>query len=174
MTVCQKFPNDKRVESRGCKIFSQMRKLLLRAILATLGASSLVTGLQSTALAANLTVLSQLESGINTLSSESLRGVENRTNPKDYLKVLSETKPLNKREPILLSRDTEPSIVQIPTELLDLIKRVEINTGGSSLDSDEAFKARYRMDLMMQPGEFFSLYTNSSSVSSQKGEIGDR
>jgi hypothetical protein len=30
------------------------------------------------------------------------------------------------------------------------------------------------MDLMMQPGEFFSLYTNSSSVSSQTGERGDR
>lgn len=148
MTFCQKMPNDRCVESGGFKVLSHMRKLLFRGILATLGVGSLLTGLQSATLAANLTVLSESESAISTLSGESLRGIENRNNPKDNLTIFSETTPLAEREPILLGRNTQKSIVEVPTVILDLIKRVEVSTGGSSLDSDQRLKVRYRMDSM--------------------------
>jgi hypothetical protein len=125
-----------------------MRKLLFRGILATLGVSGLVTGLPSAVLAANSSVLSQPESGTSTVSGESLRGLENRNNSKDYSTIFSKTKPMSERNPILLSHNSEASVVQIPAELLDLIKRVEVNTGGSSLDCEELVKVRYRVDLM--------------------------
>lgn len=147
MTCCQKMINNRRVESGASNVLSRMRKLLFRAILATLGVGSLVTGLQEAVYGANLTVISQPESGLSTLSDESLLGLENRSYAKDYSTIFSETKPLTEWKPILLSQKTETAIVQVPTVLLDLIKSVEVNTGGSSLDSDELVNVRYRMDL---------------------------
>jgi hypothetical protein len=144
MTFCPQITNDRCVESGASKVFSRMRKLLFRTILATLGVGGLVTGLPSAVLSANPTVLSQPESNFSTLSGESLRGIENRNNSKDYL--TSETKPRTERKPILLSRNTKAPAVQIPPLILDVIKRVEVNTGGSSLDSDQVVKVRYRMD----------------------------
>jgi hypothetical protein len=125
-----------------------MRKLLFRGILATLGVGSLVSGLPSTVLAANSTVLSQPESNFGTLSAESLRGLENRNNPKDYSTIFSETQPLTEKNSILLTHNPEATVVPIPAELLDLIKKVEVSTGGSSLDSEQVVNVRYRMDLM--------------------------
>jgi hypothetical protein len=135
------------IESGAFKVLSRMRKLLFRGILASLGVGSLVTGLPSTVLAANLSVLSQPQSGLNKLSSESLRGLENRNNSKDSPTIIDETKPLTDRDSILLSRHADVPVVRVPSELLDLIKKVEVNTGGSSLDSEELVKVRYRMDL---------------------------
>lgn len=148
MIFYQKIPNDRYVESGAFQVLSRMRKFLFRGILATLGVGGLVTGLQSTVLAANLTVLSQSEAGISTLSGESLRGIENRNNSKDYSTISSEPKPITERKPIILSRNTERPVVQIPRELLDLIERIDVNTGGSSLDCDQLVKVQYRMDSM--------------------------
>lgn len=148
MTFRQKTTNNKHADSGTLKVLSYMRKLLLRGILATLGVGGLVTGFQSTVLAANLTVLSQSEAGISTLSGESLRGIENRNNSKDYSTIFPETQPQSQRKPILLSDNTDTPVIQVPVALLDLIKKVEINTGGSSLDSEQLVKVQYRMDSM--------------------------
>ncbi len=148
MTFRQNTTNNKHADSGTLKVLSYMRKLLLRGILATLGVGGLVTGLQSTVLAANLNVLSQSEAGISTLSGESLRGIENRNNLKDYSTISSEPTSIIERKPILLSRNTERPVVQIPSEILDLIERIEVDTGGSSLDCDQLVKVQYHMDSM--------------------------
>jgi hypothetical protein len=145
MTKSQKMTNDRYVSSTVREVFSRMRKFLFRAMLATVGVGGLVTGLPEGVLAANSNVIFQPESDWGTLSGESLRGIENRNNVNDY--IFSETKPPAEREPIVLNRETEVSVVQVPETLLDLINRVDVNTGGSSLDSDELVKIRYRMDL---------------------------
>jgi hypothetical protein len=148
MTFRQNTTNNKHADSGTLKVLSYMRKLLLRGILATLGVGGLVTGLQSTVLAANLNVLSQSEAGISTLSGESLRGIENRNNLKDYSTISSEPTSIIERKPILLSHNTERPVVQIPSEILDLIERIEVDTGGSSLDCDQLVKVQYHMDSM--------------------------
>ncbi len=148
MTFRQNTTNDKYADSGAFKVLYYMRKLLFRGILATLGVGGLVTGWQSTVLAANLTILSQSETGISTLSGESLRGIENRNNSKDYSTISSEPTSIIERKPILLSRNTERPVVQIPSEILDLIERIEVDTGGSSLDCDQLVKVQYHMDSM--------------------------
>ncbi|HEY9835060.1 MAG TPA: hypothetical protein V6D26_31200 [Stenomitos sp.] len=124
-----------------------MRTLLFHALLATLGCCSLITGLPKSAYGANLTVLSPSENGLSTLSSESLLGLENRNSSEIDSTMFSEAKPLREWQPIVLSQNTEVSLIPVPTVVLDLINRVEVNTGASSLDSEQLFKVRYRMDL---------------------------
>ena len=147
MTNHQKMIEDSYVSATARTVFSRMRKLLFHAMLATLGVSSLVAGVQKAGLAANSNVIFQPDGGFSTLSGESLQGIDNRNSEKDYLAIFSETKPPTEREPIVLGRETEVSVVQVPETLLDLIDRVDFNTGGSSLDSDQLVKIRYRMDL---------------------------
>jgi hypothetical protein len=147
MKSCPKVTNNRRVGCKARNVLPRMRMLLFRAILATLGVGSLVSGLQEAVYGANLTVLSQPESGLSTLSDESLLGLEHRSYAKDYSTILSDTKPATEWKPILLSHDTEAPVVQVPPILLDLMKKVEVNTGGSSLDSEELVNVRYRMNL---------------------------
>jgi hypothetical protein len=147
MAFGQQIINNRRVESGEENVLSCMKRLLCHAILATLGVSSLVTGLQQSAYGASLTVLSQPESGLSARSGESLRGVESRSYLNDYLSIFPETKSLTEEAPISVSHPTESPIVQVPTVILDLIKSVEVNTGGSSLNSDQLLEVRYRMDL---------------------------
>ncbi len=147
MTFGKKIINNSGVQSGENSILSSMKKLLCHAVLAALGVSSLVTGLQQSAYGASLTVLSQPESGLSTRSHESLVGLESRSYLNDYLTLFPETKPLTEETPISLSHPTESPVVQVPTVILDLIKRVEVNTGGSSLNSDQLLEVRYRMDL---------------------------
>jgi hypothetical protein len=120
---------------------------MFHAMLATLGVSSLVTGVQKPGLAANSNVIFQSNGDFSTLSGESLRGIDNRNSAKDYLATFPDTRPQPEQEPIVLGRETEVSLVQVPASLLDLINRVDFNTGGSSLDSDQLVKIRYRMNL---------------------------
>ncbi|HEY9613440.1 hypothetical protein [Allocoleopsis sp.] len=147
MTFCQPIINNRRVESGEENVLSCMKKLLCHAILATLGVGSLVTGLQQSVYGAGLTVLSQPESGLSVRSGESLIGLESRSYLNDYLTLFPETKPLTEEAPISVSHPTESPVVQVPTVILDLIKSVEVNTGGSSLNSDQLLEVRYRMDL---------------------------
>jgi len=147
MTFTQKIINNRHIESGEKNVLSCMKKFLCHAILATLGVGSLVTGLQQSVYGASLTVLSQPESGLSARSGESLRGLENRSYLKDYLSIFPETKPLTEETPISLSHPTKSPVVQVPTVILDLIKSVEVNTGGSSLNSDQLLEVRYRMDL---------------------------
>jgi hypothetical protein len=147
MTNSQKMTKDRYISATARNVFSRMRKLLFHAMLATLGVSSLVIGVQKAGLAASSNVIFQPDSEFSTLSGESLRGIDNRNSAKDNLATLPETEPPTEREPIVLGRETEVSLVQVPESLLDLINRVDFNTGGSSLDSDQLVKIRYRMDL---------------------------
>lgn len=147
MTNNQKMTKDRYVSATARTVLSRMKKLLFHAMVATLGVSSLVTGVQKAGLAANSNVIFQPDGDFNTLSGESLRGIDNRNSAKDYLATFPETKPPTEREPIVLGRETEVSVVQVPEGILDLINRVDFNTGGSSLDSDQLVKIRYRMDL---------------------------
>ena len=147
MTNSQKMTKDRYVSATGRNVLSRMRKLLFHAMLATLGVSSLVTGVQKAGLAANSNVIFQQDGDFSTLSGESLRGIDNRNSAKDYLATFPETEPTTEREPIVLGRETGVSVVQVPESILDLINRVDFNTGGSSLDSDQLVKIRYRMDL---------------------------
>ncbi|HEY9600927.1 MAG TPA: hypothetical protein V6C85_04900 [Allocoleopsis sp.] len=147
MTNHQNMTKDRYASATVRTVFSRMRKLVFHAMLATLGVSSLVTGVQKAGLAANSNAIVQPDSDFSTLSGESLRGIVNRDSSKDYLAIVSETKPPTEREPIRLGHETEVSVVQVPATLLDLINRVDFNTGGSSLDSDQLVKIRYRMDL---------------------------
>ncbi|MBD2127663.1 hypothetical protein NDI39_02970 [Microcoleus sp. ZQ-A2] len=147
MTFCQKISDNRRIESAQKNVFSGMKTLLFHAILATLGCCSLISGIQKAAYGANLSVLSPSESGLSRLSSDSLLGLENRNSSEDYSTIFSETKPLTEWQPIFLNQNTEVPLIQVPTVVLDLINSVEVNTGASSLDSDELVKVRYRMDL---------------------------
>lgn len=147
MLNSQKMTKDRYVSATARTVLSRMRKFLFHAMLATLGVSSLVTGVQKAGLAANSNVIFQPDSDFSTLSGESLRGIDNRNSAKDYLATFPETEPTTEREPIVLGRETEVSVVQVPESILDLINRVDFNTGGSSLDSDQLVKIRYRMDL---------------------------
>jgi hypothetical protein len=147
MTFCQKISDNRRIESAQKNVFSGMKTLLFHAILATLGCCSLISGIQKAAYGANLSVLSPSESGLSRLSSDSLLGLENRNSSEDYSTIFSETKPLTEWQPIFLNQNTEVPLIQVPTVVLDLINSVEVNTGASSLDSDELLKVRYRMNL---------------------------
>jgi len=147
MTNSQKMTKDRYVSASARNVFSRMRKLMFHAMLATLGVSSLVTGVQKPGLAANSNVIFQSNGDFSTLSGESLRGIDNRNSAKDYLATFPDTRPQPEQEPIVLGRETEVSLVQVPASLLNLINRVDFNTGGSSLDSDQLVKIRYRMNL---------------------------
>jgi hypothetical protein len=127
-----------------------MRKFWFRSLFATLGMSGLMIGLQETNLAANLSTFTESEHYLEMLSSDSLDGVESRNHSEDFSEIFTEAKPKSEWEPIALNRPVEVSIVQIPTEILDLIQKVEVATGGSSLDSDQLFKMRYRMGFWLQ------------------------
>jgi hypothetical protein len=148
MTICQKITHDRYGKSGAKQFLCRMKKFLFRGLLATLGVSSPIAGLQQAVYATNPAMLSQPESHFSTLSGESLRGIENRNNSKDYSTIFSETQPQSQRKPILLSDNTDTPVIQVPVALLDLIKKVEINTGGSSLDSEQLVKVQYRMDSM--------------------------
>lgn len=147
MTFCQKINNHKRIESAPKNVFSGMRTFLFHAFLATLGCCSLITGLPKSAYGANLTGLSPSENGWSTLSSMSLLGLENRNSSENDSTIFSEATPLREWQPIVLSQNTEVSLIPVPTVILDLINSVEVNTGASSLDSEQLFKVRYRMNL---------------------------
>jgi hypothetical protein len=146
MTVCQTSTRNRCVKS-GQKVFLRIKTLVFRVILATFGIGSLVTGLAEAAYGANLTLLSPSESGLSVLSNEPAIGIENRSYSKDYANILSEVQPQTEWQPIFLNHQTAVPVIQIPAPLLNLIKTVELSTGGSSLDSDQLVNVRYRMDL---------------------------
>jgi hypothetical protein len=128
------------------RAFSTIRKVVWQGMILTLGISSFIAVLQKAAFAASSTVLSQTESGAIALSSESLRGIE-QEDLKDYSNIVSKTKSIPTIKPILLSQNPKGAVIQISPKILDLIKRIDVNTGGSSLDSEELVKVRYRVDL---------------------------
>lgn len=146
MAFCPTITNNRPVKSRR-KLFWRMKTLVFRAILATFGIGSLVTELPEAAYGANLTLLSQSESGLSALSDEPFIGIENRSYSKDYAHILLEAQPQTEWQPIVLNHQTEVLVIEVPTPLLDLIKTVQVNTGASSLDSEQLVNVRYRMDL---------------------------
>jgi hypothetical protein len=117
---------------------------MFRGILATLGVGAVVTGSSSTVLA-NPTVPAQPESSFDTLSAESLRDVENRNLSKDYLTLSAKSLPTPETSPISLSDKRNAPVIPIPAEILELVQRVEVSTGGSSLDSDQLVRLQFSL-----------------------------
>ncbi len=114
---------------------------MLRKITATLGVGAAVTGLTPVAHAGQM-ALSQPESPAETLQGESVREQENIYNSKkDYPTILAQA------EPILLRNSSPAEIVTpIPAEILELIRKVEISTGASSLDSDQLVRVQIHLN----------------------------
>lgn len=146
MITDSNIPNERSSNGFGLRAFWTIRKILWQGMIVTLGISSFIAVLQKATFAASSSVLSQSESGAIALSSESLGGI-NQGNSKDYSTIVSEAKSISLIKPILLSQNPKDSVIQIPPEILNLIKRIDVNTGGSSLDSEELVKVRYRVDL---------------------------
>jgi hypothetical protein len=146
MITDSNIPNKQCSKTFRIRAFSRIRKVLWQGMIITLGISSFIAVLQKAAFAASSTVLSPTESGAVALPSESLRGI-NQENLKDYSNIVPEIKSIPTIKPILLSQNTKDSVIQISPQILDLIKRIDVNTGGSSLDSEELVKVRYRVDL---------------------------
>lgn len=118
---------------------------MFRGILATLGVGAVVTGSSSTVLA-NPIVLFTPESDFSTLSTESLRDIENRNLSKDFRPIIAQNSPIPETSPIVLSDKSSTPVIQIPEEILELTKRVEVNTGGSSLDSEQLVRVQLHLD----------------------------
>lgn len=102
-----------------------------------IGVGAIFTGLSSSVCA----------SPIVRISGQSLQKLENQNLSKDYSSILSENQSISATKPLVLNQNnTATPIIQIPTEILELIKKVEVNTGGSSLDDEQVLKVQYRVD----------------------------
>lgn len=118
---------------------------MFRGILATLGVGAVITGSSSRVLAHPI-AFSELETDFCTPSAKSLRDIENRNLSKDYPILISKNLPIPETEPILLRDKRKTPVVRVPAKISNLIKRVEVSTGGSSLDSEQMVRVRLRLD----------------------------
>ncbi len=143
---------------------------MVRGILTPLFAGVIVTGLAATVCAKPI-VSSQAESNFSTRSGQSLRRIESRNIVKDFL-APSATTPSNTAIAPMSLRDNQ-SVAQPLAEFvlgnnvkistgrsaanaqtnapahLELIDRVEVNAGASSLDSEQLLRVQYQ--LISQP-----------------------
>lgn len=113
---------------------------MFRGVIAALFAGTIVTGLTST-------VYAQSSNGANTLSGESLRGLENREVSKDFPSVFSgSSRTSGNSSTLLLDNDanSEPQS-KPPIRLPEFVNQLDFSTGGSALNSEEVFKVRYRL-----------------------------
>ena len=83
---------------------------------------------------------------LSTLSGESLDRIENRNLAKDFTSLFSTTSVVSESMPIFLPRMTTMPTIQIPTILEELSKKIEVDAGDSSLDSDQILKVRYHLN----------------------------
>ena len=129
---------------------------MFRGIIVALFAGAVVTGLTSTVYAQPL-VRSQPENGFTTRSGESLRGLESRNLSTDYPTVFPEPSSISEPSPISLHNNNSASVSQFPERLvlgniveinfkhLVLDKKIQINAGGSSLDSEQLLNVGYQL-----------------------------
>lgn len=113
---------------------------MFRKITATLGVGAAVTGLTPAAHASQMAP-SQPESPAGMLQGEFIREQENIYNSKkDYPTILAQA------EPIILKNSSPEIVTPIPAEILELIRKVEISTGASSLDSEQLVRVQIHLN----------------------------
>lgn len=123
-----------------CSRSKLMKKPMFRRIIAALFAGTIVTGLTSN-------VYAQSSNGATTLTSESLRGLQNREASKDFPSVFSGSSRTSGNSSTLLLDNNDNSEPQVkpPIRLPEFVNQLDFSTGGSTLNSEEVFKLRYRL-----------------------------
>lgn len=114
---------------------------MLRGIITALVAGTIVTSLTST-------VYAQSDANYNTRSGESLQGLQNRSISNDFPATFSgNSRTSGNSETLRLEENNNNSGPQItsPIRLPDFVNQLDVSTGGSSLNSDEVFRLRYRV-----------------------------
>jgi hypothetical protein len=113
---------------------------MLRKIITTLIAGTIVTSLTST-------VYAQSEVNYNTRSGESLQGLQNRSVSKDFPATFSGNSQYSGNAETLLLENNNNSGPKIksPIRLPEFVNQLDVSTGASSLNSDEVFRLRYRV-----------------------------
>lgn len=114
---------------------------MLRGIITALVAGTIVTSLTST-------VYAQSDANYNTRSGESLQGLQNRSISKDYPTTFSgNSQNYVNSETLILEENNNNSGPKIksPIRLPEFVNQLDVSTGGSSLNSDEVFRLRYRV-----------------------------
>ena len=114
---------------------------MLRGIITALVAGTILTSLTSTAYA-------QSEANYNPRSGESLQGLQNRSISKDFLTTFSgNSRTSGNAETLLLEENNNNSGFKFksPITLPAFVNQLDVSTGGSSLNSDEVFRLRYRV-----------------------------
>lgn len=110
---------------------------MFRGIILTLFAGTLVTGLASTASA-------QQPNSYTTLSGESLRGLDGKNVSEDFRPAVSGSSSAS-TIPSMSARDKKPESDSQTRKPLPYTDQFDVSTGGSSLNSEEVFKVRYRL-----------------------------
>ena len=118
---------------------------MFRGIVATLGVGAVITG-SSSKVSAQPVAFLEPDSNCCTPSAQSLREIENRNISKDYSLLIAKNLPVPETEIISLRDKRNDSVVQLPGEISNLMKRVEVSTGGSSLDSEQRVRVRLHLD----------------------------
>ncbi len=147
---------------------------MFRGIIAVLIAGAVVTGLTSTVCAKPMEN-SQPQDSFNTLSGESLRGLESRNLSKDSSTILPETSPISERASISArdnNNNNSTPVIEIPAIAVFGTKvefsrgrssgdansrasgnvelsNLEVSAGASSVDSEQVVKVQYQ--LLSQP-----------------------
>lgn len=113
---------------------------MLRGIITALVAGTILTSLTSTAYA-------QSEANYNTRSGESLQGLQNRSISKDFPTTFSgNSRTSGNAETLLLEENNNSGFkFKSPITLPAFVNQLDVSTGGSSLNSDEVFRLRYRV-----------------------------
>lgn len=110
-------------------------------IITALVAGTIVTSLNST-------VYAQSNTNYNTRSGDSLQGLQNRSISKDFPTTFSGNSGTSvNSETLLLDQNNNNSGPKIksPIRLPEFVNQLDVSTGGSSLNSDEVFRLRYRV-----------------------------
>lgn len=114
---------------------------MLRGIITALVAGTILTSLTST-------VYAQSNANYNTRSGESLQGLQNRSISKDFPATFSgNSRNSGNAETLILEENNNNSGPKIksPITLPAFVNQLDVSTGGSSLNSDEVFRLRYRV-----------------------------
>jgi hypothetical protein len=111
---------------------------MFRGIILSLFAGTLVTGLASTASA-------QQANGYTTLSGESLRGLDGKNVSEDFRPPAVSGTSSTSTIPSMSAREKKPESDSNTRKPLPYTDQFDVSTGGSSLNSEEVFKVRYRL-----------------------------
>ncbi|MGB5959419.1 MAG: hypothetical protein WBG73_02075 [Coleofasciculaceae cyanobacterium] len=115
---------------------------MLRGIITALVAGTVVTSLTST-------VYAQSDANYNTRSGESLQGIQNRSINKDFPTTFSGNSRTSGNAETLTLEENNNSGPQFksPIRLPAFVNQLDFSSGGTSLNSEERFRLRYRVPL---------------------------